>query len=340
MQTRAVLPIVKTPAIRPIDEEIQSIEPLIEPSLEKVPADALRDAPSKACSKLSIEWDGEEEPEQGTIPAGEIPETKPVDKDLSPQPLPVQSSDSAIPAPGPSSEGTSETPPPPKPPSDRNFMSGKQPVLTAAVVVVAILFLAAAALFIYPILAAAGSTTPNGEGDVTPAATSSSVSPSGTLVLKETQAPVIPPAGVYVHVNYLGGFKGSYGIPDMITTVPGNSGDRVWEVENATNSTVQATFEKLDGSSHELLVEIYKDSKTLTSGTTTVGHGSVALSVDIVTGIAAAPVTSGGGGTAKTDTVAAVTTAATVKTTASNANMTTVATSTSTNAMATTTAAS
>jgi hypothetical protein len=115
----------------------------------------------------------------------------------------------------------------------------------------------------------------------------------GTIVIKETPAPDIPATGIFVQVNYLGGFKGNYGIPDMITNVPGNSGDRVWEVENATNSTVKATFTELDGSPHELLVEIYKDSKALSSGTTTVGHGSVSLSVDMVTGIAAAPVTSG-----------------------------------------------
>jgi hypothetical protein len=133
----------------------------------------------------------------------------------------------------------------------------------------------------------------------------------------------------------------------MITAVPGNSGNRVWEVENATNTTVQATFEKLDGSSHELLVEIYKDGKALTSGTTTVGHGSVALSVDMVTGKAATPVTSGSSSTAKTATAktataAAVTTAAAVKTTAPSANITTITTTTATTTVAanTTTAAS
>jgi hypothetical protein len=93
-------------------------------------------------------------------------------------------------------------------------------------------------------------------------------------------------------------------LQEAITTVPGNSGDRVWEVENATG-TVKATFEKLDGSSHELLVEIYKDGRALTSGTTTVGHGSVALSVNTISEIAAAPVTSGGGSATKTATAAA-----------------------------------
>jgi hypothetical protein len=192
-------------------------------------------------------------------------------------------------------------------------MPRKQTILTMAVVLVAILIVAAGALFIYPILTSGGSTVPSGSGDgtPTPVSTSSTIQPSGTIVIKETPAPVIPQKGVYIHVNYMGGFKGSYGMPDTITTVPGNSGDRVWEVENATNSTVQATFEKLDGSSHELLVEIYKNGKMLTGGSTTVGHGSVALSVNITTGIAAAPVTSGGGSTSKTSMAATDTTTAT-----------------------------
>jgi hypothetical protein len=202
-------------------------------------------------------------------------------------------------------------------------------------VLVAILLVAAGALFVYPML------TSGGSGNVTPTPTSSTITPSGTIVVKETKAPEIPPTGTYVHVNYLGGFKGSYGIPDMITTVPGNSGDRVWEVENVTNSTVQATFEKLDGSSHELLVEIYKEGKALTSGSTTVGHGSVALSVDMVTGIAAAPVTSGSASKTTAATAAVATTAAVTTPAPAAANTTTaITTATTTVAANTTTTAS
>jgi hypothetical protein len=224
-------------------------------------------------------------------------------------------------------------------------MPGKQTILTAAIALVAILLVAAGALLVYPMLTSGGFNLPVGSENVTPGPTSSSstVLPSGTIVIKETPAPQIPPTGVYVHVNYLGGYKGSYGLPDpdLVTTVPGNSGERVWEVENATNNTVQATFEKLDGSPHELLVEIYRDGKVLSSGTTTVGHGSVTLSVNMVTGIAAAPVTSGGGSTAKTTPVAAVATTAAVTTTIPAANTTTATTksvTTTVTANATTTA--
>jgi hypothetical protein len=219
-------------------------------------------------------------------------------------------------------------------------MPGRQTILTVAVALVAIMLVAAGALFVYPMLTSGGISSPPGQGNGTPATTTSPsiLKPIVTPIVKETPPPVIPPTGVQVHVNYLGGFKGSYGVSDIITTVPGNSGERVWEVENATNSTVLATFEKLDGSPHELLVEIYNNGKLVTSGTTTVGHGSVALSYSTATGIAAAPVTSGGG-TAKTTPAAAATTIAVVNTTAPAVNATTIKTTTVTTATVTTTAA-
>ena len=323
-QTPAAPSVVKTPAARPIDEEIQSIEPLIERSTDKIFPDALRTEPVRNLFEPSLSWDDNEE-ERAPAPA-----KKSARKNLIPKFVPAESAPATTPASTHTYKSPGDTPLPPKPPRGRSSMPRKQTILTMAVVLVAILIVAAGALFIYPILTSGGSTVPSGSGDgtPTPVSTSSTIRPSGTIVIKETPAPVIPQKGVYIHVNYMGGFKGSYGIPDTITTVPGNSGDRVWEVENATNSTVQATFEKLDGSSHELLVEIYKDGKILTTGTTTVGHGSVALSVDIVTGKAAAPVTSGGGSTVKTTTVAVTTTAAAVKTTAPAANTTTVTTTT------------
>ena len=222
-------------------------------------------------------------------------------------------------------------------------MPGKQTIFTAAIAVVVILLLAAGALFVYPMLTSDNPATPSGSGDVSPATTSTSspVVAIGTVKVKETQAPVIPPTGVQVHVNYLGGFKGSYGMTDAITTVPGNSGDRVWVVENATNGTVHASFEKLDGSTHELVVDIYKDGKLLTSGTTTVGHGSVTLAVDMITGIAAAPISSGGGTPAAAPAAVISTPAAPVlTTTAAASDTTTVATTATTVAANTTTASS
>jgi hypothetical protein len=171
-------------------------------------------------------------------------------------------------------------------------MPDKQTILTAAVVLAAVLLIAAGGLFVYPMLTAGGSTTPGEETTTPVTVTTTRPIVIGTVIPFQPTVRPVPAKGVFVHINYLGGFEGSYGMSDALTTVPGNSGDRLWEVENA-NGTVLAEFKKQDGSPRELLVEIYKDGKTLTGGTTTVGHGSVALSVDTITGIAAPPITSG-----------------------------------------------
>jgi len=336
LQPPASVPAMRTPVSRPIDEEIQSIEPLIERSTVKIPPDALRPAAVEPALKQSFAWDDEEEPEPATTPEAEIPAETPAGKSFLPRLFSVKSTEASTPV--PSYESTSDTPPPPKPPRSRSIMPGKQTILMAAVALVAILLVAAGALFVYPMLTSGGLTLPSGDANATQTTPLSTLKPVGTPVIKETPAPEIPLTGVYVHVNYLGGFKGSYGIPDMITTVPGNSGDRVWEVENTTNKTVGASFEKLDGSSHELLVEIYKDGKVLTSGTTTVGHGSVALSVDTLTGIAAAPVTSGGG-TAKTTAAVTAKTAGVAKTGTPGADMTAVTPTVTATSITTTVAA-
>ncbi|OPX62737.1 MULTISPECIES: zinc ribbon domain-containing protein [unclassified Methanoregula] len=304
-------PVSRMPSTRPIDEEIRSIEPLIERSTERVPADALRITPIEPRMKHPLSWDDEEE----SVSPFEEPAAQSKPPGLSPVPptAPVKSSEAAAPSPLPQYSDAGDTPPPPKPPS-RSYMPGRQTILTAAGAVVVILIVAAAAFFVLPMLNSGGlpGTDGSGHGTPTPTSSSSTILKPGTVVVKETITASIPPKGIYVHINYLGGFKGSYGATDFITTVPGNSGDRVWEVENATNSTVTASFEKLDGSGHPILVEIYRDGTLLSKGSTTVGHGSVSLSVDMVTGTAAEPVTSGIGSSTSTVTATIATTQTTV----------------------------
>ncbi|RPI40539.1 MAG: zinc-ribbon domain-containing protein [Methanoregulaceae archaeon] len=290
VQPQAAPPVVKTPVARPIDEDIQSIEPLIEPSSVKIPADALRASSIDPTLRPSLSWDDKEKPEPASLPAEKIPGEKPAD------------AVTAVPSHG----STSDSPPPPKPPRGSSFIPDTRTLLTAAGVIAAILIVAAGAFFIYPMLTAGETTIPGGETTTPVTSTTTRPVAIGTIIPYVPATRPIPTTGVFIHVNYLGGFEGSYGLPDALTTVPGNSGDRVWEVENA-NGTVQAEFVKQDGSARELMVEIYKDGKSLTSGITTIGHGSVALSVNLTTGIAAAPVTSGGG---TTKTAAAVTSAA------------------------------
>lgn len=294
-------PVVPAPAARPIDQEIRSIEPLIERSTERVPADALRITPVEPRMKHPLSW---EEDEESSSPFEETAgRERPVPGANAPESFAGKSYEPAPPPLVPSYSDSADTPPPPRPPS-RSIMPGKQTLIKAAGAVFVILLVAAAAVFILPMLGSGGLPVSGGPGDVTPTpgSSSSTILKPGTIVVRETVTASIPPKGVYVHINYLGGFKGSYGVPEFITAVPGNSGDKVWEVENATNSTVTASFEKQDGSGHPILVEIYRDGVLMTTGSTTVGHGSVSLSVDMVTGKAAEPVTSGIGSSTSTVT--------------------------------------
>lgn len=290
---------VQTHAARPIDEEIQSIEPLIERSTDRVPA-----APVEPRIRQTYSWDDEEVAEPVSPPVAPVPEHQ---EAFSPSLFSAGSAGAAGTIPPDTFAGRGDASPPPRPPRGRSFMPGKQTIITAAVVAVVILLVAAGAFFVLPMLTGGGNAPPEGSGEPgpTPVSTLSALKPADVVVKEKPVS--IPPTGVYVHINYLGGFKGSYGIPDMMTTVPGNSGDRVWEVENATNHTVEASFEKLDGSGHPILVEIYRDGQLLTSGSTTVGHGSVSLAVDMVTGKAAEPVTSGIGSSTSTVTATVAT---------------------------------
>ncbi len=301
VQTPAAPAFPRTPAARPIDEEIQSIEPLIERSTDRVPA-----APVEPRVKhTTYSWDDEEEPEPVSPPVSPFPESRD-GTGYSPSLFSAGSPDAAGTIQPETFTGMGDASPPPRPPRGRSFMPGKQTIITAAVAVVVILLVVAGAMFVLPMLTGSGVALPGtGDAGPTPTPTLSVLKPADVVV--KTQTVSIPPKGVYVHINYLGGFKGSYGIPDMMTTVPGNSGDRVWEVENATNHTVEASFEKLDGSGHPLLVEIYNDGQLLTSGSTTVGHGSVSLAVDMVTGKATEPVTSGIGSSTSTVTATVAT---------------------------------
>ncbi len=161
---------------------------------------------------------------------------------------------------------------------------------------VVVIFLVIAAIlggfFIYPLLSKGGQIAAN--ITTSPTAGPATQIPSGNVIVpKVTTVVTVPAEGIYVHIRYLGSFKGTYGIPSDLRTVT-NSGDRYYPVENATG-IVQASFGKLDSSTRQtLLVEILKDSRVLTSGNTTAGYGKVTLSVDTLTGLAQAPEISAG----------------------------------------------
>ncbi|MDP3564662.1 MAG: zinc-ribbon domain-containing protein, partial [Methanoregula sp.] len=334
------VPDYRAPVQRPVEREIQAIEPLIEPLIEpssvKVPADQLMSLPPEPVVQKTVQrayspmYDNPPEP---AVPPESVPvagkqQPKPAVKSLIPR---LFSPKELSPTPLNPASMPSAAPPPPKKPRGPSRMPGKKVFMAIGAVILLIVIVAIGVVFVLPMISGSGTPTPGTPTGV-PAATSTPL-PSGTLVVpKETTAPDVPATGVYARVSYLGGWKGTYGLPAALLDAT-NSGDRFLEIENATGPVV-ATFEKLDGSTrHELVVEIYKNGGLLTSGKSSEGFGKVTVSADATTGVAEAPQAAAGNVTStatpvtnvttvKTTTVP-VTNVTTVKTTAPVANTTT-----------------
>jgi hypothetical protein len=306
-------PVSPPPKERPIDHEIRSIEPLIEKSPVNIPRDPLRSvtpvpvnpqpAPAATASPVA--------PEQA--PAPTVPPAKKrfmprlfSPKDLPPSPLVPLSMPTAV-------------PPRPKKPAN------KKKILLVAGIIVIILIAVVAVVVVLPKMGSFGnllhgSNVSSSSAATTVAVTTKSTSGTSTSGVVVTQTPVsIPQTGVYVYVNYIGRWKGTFGTADNQLTVT-SSGERIQPVDNATG-TVTASFWKLDPSTkHEITVSIYKDGKVLTSGTSISPNDKVTLSVDSTTGVAQEPVVSGSSGTTTTvpvtNTTAKITTTSTTNVTA------------------------
>jgi hypothetical protein len=116
----------------------------------------------------------------------------------------------------------------------------------------------------------------------TSAATSSGTSGSSSAIVVVTTTPVtIPATGVYVSVNYLGGFSGSYSTGGVTTKITPNSGAQMYAVTNATG-TVTAVFQKTDNTAtHPLTVSIYKNGSQLASNSTSASYGKVTVTAGV-----------------------------------------------------------
>jgi len=116
------------------------------------------------------------------------------------------------------------------------------------------------------------SSTPAPTSTATAAPTQVSVGP-GTITVPVVTPVVIPATGVFVYVNYLGSFSGTYGTADAMLSAQ-DSGERLYPVD-AMNGTVSASFTKLDGSAHPIDVRIYENSTVLKNGTSSSPGGKV-----------------------------------------------------------------
>ncbi|MFZ0004307.1 MAG: zinc-ribbon domain-containing protein [Methanoregula sp.] len=188
-------------------------------------------------------------------------------KDLSPTPLVPSSMPNAV-------------SPPPKKPSNR-----KKIVLAGIIIV--IIIIAAIAFVVLPKVTSLGAHSSSGSTvtvptTIIPVTTSATVSSSDTPVVIATHAPVtVPTTGVYVTVDYIGGFNGSYSFGGVTTNITPNSGAQSYLIDNATG-TVTAVFQKTDDTTtHPLTVGIYKNGNQLASNTTSAAFGKITVSAGV-----------------------------------------------------------
>jgi len=107
-----------------------------------------------------------------------------------------------------------------------------------------------------------GVTTSSGSSSAAPQTTLLSNKGVASITVKETIPVSVPATGVFVEVNYLGSYSGTYGTNNSVQKEQ-NSGDHLYTIED-TNSTVVAKFQKQDRStSHDLTVQIWKDGKAV-----------------------------------------------------------------------------
>lgn len=101
----------------------------------------------------------------------------------------------------------------------------------------------------------------------------------GTVKIPVANPITIPATGVFVYVNYIGSFSGSYGAPANMLAVQ-DSGERLYPVD-AVNGTVSAGFAKLDSSTHPMTVKIYKNNQILTDGASSNPKGMVNITANL-----------------------------------------------------------
>jgi hypothetical protein len=268
---------------RPIEDVIHSIEPLIEDSVPRtepaplVPRPASFRVPEPVVSEPVIPKPESMAPE-GTV---QWPVIAP-----------------SVPLPG----SPADVPGTPPQPATSGGVSGRGRVITIAVIVVIVLA-ALAGVFIFanplspgsslaqtpaptvaPVTTAVSTTVPV----TTTAPVITTATPVITPITSTATAEVVPPAGVWVHINYINQFSGTYGTPNSLSDVS-STGDKYYRISTSTG-TVTASIQKDDGSADPLTVEVYKDGELVTKKSTVTPKGTVEIQVNLKPAPTPAPV--------------------------------------------------
>ncbi|MCX6682052.1 MAG: zinc ribbon domain-containing protein [Methanoregula sp.] len=299
---------------RPIDQEIRSIEPLIEGSVPREePASVIPPQIQPSPETRAAESIAQQPAQQ---PQGVI-QPQPEKRSIIPQiflrkDIPQKSASSPLPA-SPPPQGGSVPP------------TRKRTYIAIALIIIVILAIAGGT-FIYMNYPRGASGTETGDqGNLTPTRTTGpatvrpTAAPPVTISRPEPTEVSIPPDGVWVRVSYVGAFAGAFGTAEDLQEYA-DSGDKFRPI-STENGTAYASFQKQDDSDQELVVAIYKNGALITRDATTAPMGTVEIFVNVMTATPISTTTTG----AVTTTPTAVNTTATVspKPTTSAVNLTT-----------------
>jgi hypothetical protein len=122
--------------------------------------------------------------------------------------------------------------------------------------------------------------------------TGSAFTPEETMAIQQTTAPgvpptpssppqmLVPPSGVWVHVQYPGNFTGTVGSTKGGLREVNTTGEQYYQL-SARDGIVDVSLQKQEGSRDELAVEVYMDGSLVKRSNTTAPKGTVDLHVNL-----------------------------------------------------------
>jgi hypothetical protein len=255
---------------RPIEQVIHSIEPLIEGSIPRTEPAPLVPKPASS-HVLEQAVSSQESPSTNTeIQWPVITPTIP-DESITPPHLNI------------------DTPTPHVPVGS----SGRVKIIALAIIAIVIVaVIAGVFLFVNPLQNSIGdATVPTSVQTTIPIPTTISVvttmynvttvNPEIITTPLTSTTSAIPPTGVWILVTYKNKFAGTVGTPNSQRDVS-DTGEKYYQVSTNTG-TVTASIQKVDGSSDELTVIIFKDGVLVTKKATIAPKGLVEIQENLKT---------------------------------------------------------
>ena len=105
--------------------------------------------------------------------------------------------------------------------------------------------------------------------------------PVTTVIYEYLPQITIPSTGTWFRVYYAGEYQGSAGGNGIFTPISGTGDQMVKIPENLALTTVDGTFEKLDGSSGWMVVEVYNNGTRISRTETTKPYGTIDVHVPL-----------------------------------------------------------